>query len=103
MRGWRARFARGRGEAKVLRGDRMSQKRLATRCRNLRHQPTNHRRLERPGFASQLTPHPKLLLRKWAQAELELTPYSTDGGAIQVRLKQAKRVCPAEAIEPIDV
>jgi hypothetical protein len=47
-------------------------------------------------------PHPKLLLRVWAPAELELKPF-TCGGAIQVGLEQAKSVFPAESINPIDL
>jgi hypothetical protein len=44
-------------------------------------------------------PHLKLLLREWAQAELELTP-STGGRAIQIGLEQAECLFSAELTEP---
>ncbi|MGV2340075.1 MAG UNVERIFIED_CONTAM: hypothetical protein LVR18_40815 [Planctomycetaceae bacterium] len=72
------------------------------RCRDLHHQPTNHRPLEHHVLAFLLIPHPKLLLGVWAQAELDLKP-STGGRAIQVGLEQVKRVFPAESINPIDL
>jgi hypothetical protein len=71
------------------------------RFRDLHHQPTNHRPLERHVLATLLMPRPKLPLRVWAQADQDLKP-STGGGAIQVGLEQAKRVFPPESINPID-
>ncbi|MGV2333382.1 MAG UNVERIFIED_CONTAM: hypothetical protein LVR18_04375 [Planctomycetaceae bacterium] len=80
----------------------MSQNVVRCVCRDLHHQPTNHRPLERHVFASLLMPHPKLLLRVLAQAELQLKP-SAGRGAIRVGLEQAKRVFPAKSINPIDL
>jgi hypothetical protein len=90
------------------------QKLLATQLRDLHRQPpqpaesvdslnpVNQRPLDRPSFASLLMPHPKLLLREWAQAEQELTP-STGSRAIQIGLEQAECLFPAESTGPVDL
>jgi hypothetical protein len=48
-----------------------------------------------------LISHPKLLLKKWAQSEQQLTP-ATGGRAFQIGLEPAECLFSAESTEPVN-